>query len=147
MKDYDNFFLPSGDLQKGKEFYQGILGLPVKFDFSEMGMVAFKVGESEPAIILKDTAKFPDAKPTIWFVVDSVEEEYRRLSERGLRFLSPPFEIHTGMAVEFEDPFGNRLGINRTTPNAEASWEAKRFYLLPPNGYAVRFADKKTSLD
>ena len=111
MKDYDNFFLPSGDLKKGKEFYQDILGLPVKFDFSEMGMVAFKVGENEPAIILKDTAKFPDAKPTIWFVVPNVQQEYRRLSERGLKFLSAPFEIHTGMAVEFEDPFGNRLGL------------------------------------
>ncbi|HMK94745.1 MAG TPA: VOC family protein [Candidatus Limnocylindrales bacterium] len=111
MKDYDNFFLPASDLRKGKEFYQDLLKLPVKFDFSNMGMVAFKVGENEPAIILKDTSKFPDSKPTIWFVVDSVREEYERLSAKGLRFLSEPFEIHTGMAVEFEDPFGNRLGI------------------------------------
>jgi predicted enzyme related to lactoylglutathione lyase len=111
MKDYDNFFLPSSDLKKAKEFYQSLLGLPLKFDFSDMGMVAFKVGENEPAIILKDTAKFPDAKPTIWFVVDDVREEYRRLSEKGLKFLSEPFEIHTGMAVEFQDPYGNRLGL------------------------------------
>jgi predicted enzyme related to lactoylglutathione lyase len=111
MKDYDNFFLPSGDLKKGKAFYQGLLGLPVKFDFSDMGMVAFKVGENEPAIILKDTTKFPQTKPTIWFVVDNVQEEHQRLAAKGLKFLSPPFEIHTGMAVEFEDPFGNRLGL------------------------------------
>ncbi len=58
MKDYDNFFLPSGDLKKGKEFYHDVLGLPVKFDFSDMGMVAFKVGDNEPAIILKDIHKF-----------------------------------------------------------------------------------------
>ena len=68
-------------------------------------------GDNEPAIILKDTSKFPDSKPTIWFVVDNVQEEYKRLSAKGLRFLSEPFEIHTGMAAEFEDPFGNRLGI------------------------------------
>jgi len=111
MKDFDNFFLPSGDLKKGKAFYQDLLGLPVKFDFSDMGMVAFKVGENEPAIILKDTNKFPDAKPTIWFVVDSVQEEHKRLSAKGLKFLSEPFPIHTGMAVEFEDPYGNRLGL------------------------------------
>ena len=88
-----------------------MLGLPVKFDFSEMGMVAFKVGDNEPAIILKDTTKFPEAKPAIWFVVDSVKEEYKRLEAKGLKFLSEPFEIHTGLAVEFEDPFGNRLGL------------------------------------
>lgn len=111
MKDYDNFFLPSGNLEKSKEFYRDILGFPLKFDFSNMGMVAFKVGDNEPAIILKDTGKFPDAKPTIWFVVDNVREEYRRLSARGLKFLSEPFQIHTGMAVEFEDPSGNRLGL------------------------------------
>ncbi len=76
-----------------------------------MGMVAFKVGDNEPAIILKDTSKFPEAKPTIWFVVDGVQEEYKRLSAKGLKFLSEPFEIYTGLAVEFEDPFGNRLGL------------------------------------
>jgi predicted enzyme related to lactoylglutathione lyase len=103
--------LPSRDLKKGKAFYKDLLGLPVKFDFSSMGMVAFKVGVNEPAIILKDTSKFPEAKPTIWFVVDSVQEEYKRLCAKGLKFLSEPFEIHTGMAVEFEDPFGNRLGL------------------------------------
>ena len=98
-------------MKKGKAFYQDVLGLPVKFDFSNVGMIAFKVGGNEPAIILKDTGKFPEAKPTIWFVVDSVQEEYERLSAKGLKFLSEPFEIHTGMAVEFEDPFGNRLGL------------------------------------
>jgi predicted enzyme related to lactoylglutathione lyase len=111
MKDYDNFFLPSSDLKKAKLFYQNLLGLKIKFDFSDMGMLAFKVGDNEPAIILKDTGKFPDAKPTIWFVVDNVQDEYKRLISKGLKFLSEPFEIHTGMAVEFEDPAGNRLGL------------------------------------
>jgi predicted enzyme related to lactoylglutathione lyase len=115
MKDYDNFFLPSSDLKKGKEFYQNMLGLLVKFDFSDMGMVAFKVGENEAAIILKDTAEFPETKPAIWFVVDDVQEEYKRLMAKGLQFLSAPFEIHTGMAVEFEDPYGNRLGLTDYT--------------------------------
>ena len=113
--DYDNFFLPSTSLKRGKEFYQDLLGLPVKFDFSEIGMIAFRVGQNEPAIILKDSIKFPDSKPTIWLVVEDVKAEHKRLSEKGLKFLSPPFEIHTGMAVEFEDPFGNRLGFTDYT--------------------------------
>jgi len=111
MKDYDNFFLPVSDLNRGKKYYRDILGLPVKFDFSERGMVAFKVGGQEPAVILKDLRQFPDAKLTIWFVVDNVKEEYNRLKKRGVKFLSEPFPIPTGLAVEFEDPFGNRLGL------------------------------------
>jgi predicted enzyme related to lactoylglutathione lyase len=111
MKNYDNFFLPSNDLNKAKKFYQNILGLPIKFDFSNIGMIAFQVGNNEPAIILKDINKFPGTKPTIWFVVDNVNTEYKKLKAKGIRFFSEPFPIQTGMAVEFEDPFGNKLGI------------------------------------
>jgi predicted enzyme related to lactoylglutathione lyase len=111
MKSYDNFFLPVNDLKKAKEFYQGILELPTKFDFSDKGFLAFKIGEEEPAIILKDTNKFPNTKPTIWFVVDNVKEEFMKLKEKGVNFLSEPYQIKTGLAVEFDDPFGNRLGI------------------------------------
>lgn len=111
MKDYDNFFLGVNDLKQAKKYYEDVLGLQLKFDFSDKGMAAFNVGDQEPAIILKDLNKFPDVKPTIWFVVDDVKDEYNSLKERGVSFLSEPFEIMTGMAVEFEDPFGNRLGI------------------------------------
>ncbi len=111
MKDYDNFFLPANNLELAKDFYKNILGLSVKFDFSERGMVAFKVGEQEPAIIIKDTNKFKKMKPTMWFLVDNVKEKYEELKEKGIKFLSEPFQIPTGMAVEFEDPFENRLGI------------------------------------
>lgn len=74
-------------------------------------MVAYRVGDQEPAIILKDVAKFKNMKPTIWFEVEDVHKEYERLREKGLAFLSEPFKIRTGWAVEFEDPFGNRLGL------------------------------------
>jgi len=106
--DYDNFFLPAGDLEEGKRFYKDVLGLQVKFDFSNLGMIAFRVGEQEPAIILSAR---PDSKPAIWFVVDDVREVFGRLKAKGVNFLSEPFAIRTGMAAEFEDPFGNRLGI------------------------------------
>lgn len=111
MKGYDNFFLPVDDLEQSKKFYAEILGLPLKFDFSDMGMAAYKVGTEEPAIILKHRAKFHDAKPTIWFVVDDVREKYTKLSQKGVTFLAEPFRIKTGWAAEFEDPAGNRLGI------------------------------------
>ncbi|WP_124065078.1 VOC family protein [Clostridium sp. E02] len=111
MKTYDNFFLPVNDLEKAKDYYQNVLGLSLKFDFSSKGMIAFHVGEEEPAIILKDTGRFPEAKSTIWFEVESVNEEYERLKKKGVNFLSVPYMIGTGHAVEFEDLFGNRFGI------------------------------------
>lgn len=115
MKNYDNFFLGVNNLNNAKEYYESILGLKLKFDFSKKGMIAFNVGNEEPAIILKDEKIFTDIKPTIWFEVENVEEEYKKLLERGVGFLSEPFQIMTGKAVEFEDPFGNRLGITDYT--------------------------------
>lgn len=107
---YDNFFLPVDNLVNAKKFYEK-LGLTVKFDFSDKGMIAFNIGKEEPAIILKDVKKFQNCKPTIWFVVDDVKQEYQKMKENGIKFNSEPFNIKTGLAVEFEDPFGNRLGI------------------------------------
>jgi predicted enzyme related to lactoylglutathione lyase len=108
IKDYDNFFLPADDLATGADFYQNKLGLKVKFDFSERGMIAFSVGNSEPAIILR---KADEVKPSILFTVDDVHEACKMLKQRGVVFLSEPYEIMTGLAVEFNDPFGNRFGL------------------------------------
>jgi predicted enzyme related to lactoylglutathione lyase len=111
MKNYDNLFLPTENIEESKKFYSDILGLPIKFDFANQGMIAFKVGNEEPAIILKDKAKFPNAKPTIWIEVEDVKEIYEKLRSKGVQFISEPFKIRTGWAVEFTDPSGNQLGF------------------------------------
>ncbi|WP_336020629.1 VOC family protein [Fusobacterium polymorphum] len=111
IKEIDNLFLPVDDFEKAKEYYEKKLGLEIKFDFSDIGMIAYKVGIEEAAIILKDKKKFSDIKPTIWFVVDDVNTEYKKMLENNIKFLTAPFAIRTGNAVEFEDPFGNRFGI------------------------------------
>jgi predicted enzyme related to lactoylglutathione lyase len=111
MKNYDNLFLPAENIEESKQFYSEILGLETKFEFTNQGMVAFKVGNEEPAIILKDKNKFPNVKPTIWIEVDDVKEQYEQLKLKGVNFLSEPFKIRTGWAVEFVDPAGNQLGF------------------------------------
>ena len=108
---YDNFFLPVDNMEKAVDYYENVLGLKLKFKFSDKGMVAYNVGDEEPAIILKDKKIFKDMKPAIWFVVDDVKKEYEKMKEKGIKFISEPFEIGTGTSAEFEDPFGNRFGI------------------------------------
>jgi predicted enzyme related to lactoylglutathione lyase len=111
MKNIDNFFFPSNDLKESRKFYSDILGLSLKFDFSQQGMIAFNIGDEEPAIILKDKSKFPETKPCIWIEVENVKELYPKLKSKGVNFLSEPFKIKTGWAVEFTDPSGNNLGF------------------------------------
>ena len=123
LNNYDNFFLPASDLEKGREFYQHVLGLPVKFDFSAHGLLAFNVGNEEPAIILRS---HPGTNPSILFEVDDVKKTYLDLKQRGVVFLSEPYEINTGLAAEFEDPFGNRLGITDYSKRPELSKKAQQ---------------------
>lgn len=111
MKNYDNFFLPVDDYETNKLFYSETLGMKMKFEFAVQGMAAFCVGDEEPAIILKDKNKFPDAKPAIWIEVMDVIETYNELKRKGVQFTTKPFKIRTGWAVEFTDPSGNRLGL------------------------------------
>ena len=108
IKDYDNYFLPADNLETAKEFYQNKLGLDIKFDFSERGMVAFKVGDNEPAIIL---SKADNVRPAILFTVDDVWLAYKELKQKGVQFLSEPFEIMTGLSIVFVDPFGNKFEL------------------------------------
>jgi predicted enzyme related to lactoylglutathione lyase len=122
IKNYDNFFLPATDLTSARTFYADKLGLAVKFDFSSRGLLAFRVGDEEAAIILRSHA---DARPSILFEVDDVSATYLELKEKGVKFLSGPYEINTGLAVEFEDPFGNRLGITDYSKRPEAEQGAK----------------------
>ena len=96
MKNYDNYFLPVDNMEEAKRYYEEILGLKKKFDFSDKGMVAYNIGNEEPAI---------------WFEVEDVAIFYKEMLNNGIKFLSEPFKIGTGNAVEFEDPFGNRLGV------------------------------------
>jgi len=111
MKKYDNLFLPAKNIEESKHFYNRILGLSVKFEFPQQGMVAYNVGNEEPAIILKDISLYPSFQPTIWFEVENVKEAYEKLKNEDVAFLSEPIQIRTGYAVEFLDPSSNRLGI------------------------------------
>jgi predicted enzyme related to lactoylglutathione lyase len=108
IKAFDNFFLPISDFDTANEFYHKQLGLAVKFDMRDKGMMAFTVGESEPAIIIQ---KSKNTAPAIWLQVTDVPDAIVDLESRGIIFSKKPFEIQTGLAAEFQDPFGNRFVI------------------------------------
>jgi predicted enzyme related to lactoylglutathione lyase len=111
MDGFDSFWFKTKNLEESKEFYEKTLGLSLKPNFDEKGIVAFNVGNEETLLMLADLNTFPKAKTAMWFIVDDVEDEYKRLKEKGVNFLYEPFEVDNGMAAEFEDPSGNKLGI------------------------------------
>ncbi|WP_298736446.1 VOC family protein [uncultured Chitinophaga sp.] len=107
----DKFFLPAHSLQESRLFYANTLQLPVKFDFSERGLLAFRVGHQEAAIILKDITMFPDAKASLLFHVADVQQLCQELLSQGVTFTKMPYKISAGWAAELQDPSGNVIGI------------------------------------
>ena len=43
MKNYDNYFLPVDNLEEAKRYYEEVLCLKNKLDFSDKGMIAYNV--------------------------------------------------------------------------------------------------------
>ncbi len=56
----------------------------------------------------KAVAQAPDEEPVF---LRSLHAHFGKEPKDLPRVKSEPYEIYTGLAVEFEDPFGNRLGI------------------------------------
>ncbi|WRK54418.1 hypothetical protein SD457_05610 [Coprobacillaceae bacterium CR2/5/TPMF4] len=60
-------------------------------------MVAYNIGNEEPAIILKDKNKFENLKPTIWFEVEDVAIFYKEMLNNDIKFLSEPLKLELVM--------------------------------------------------
>lgn len=82
----DNFFYPVDNIEESLVFYKDVLELPIKFDFRERGMIAFKIGQEEAAIIVKEKSKFPESKACVWIEVENVNVMYKTLLIKNVRF-------------------------------------------------------------
>jgi predicted enzyme related to lactoylglutathione lyase len=55
-----------------------------------------------------------DGIPLASFAVDDVEEEHRRLTSLGVRFIQPPTDMGTVTMAVLEDTCGNLIQIAAT---------------------------------
>ncbi len=106
-----------------REFYEKKLAFPVRFsteayvEFENKGAVfsLFDRGAMEKAIG-KKLEIHESPSPILIFAVDNIADEYKKLSERGVIFLSPPTERKDWFLItaNFLDPDGNLLEINQS---------------------------------
>jgi len=59
----DNIMLGVGDLEQARLFYEGVLGLPIKFAFPQAGIVGYHLGSEEPGLLLRAGALEAAASP------------------------------------------------------------------------------------
>jgi catechol 2,3-dioxygenase-like lactoylglutathione lyase family enzyme len=106
------------DLKKATKFYEEIVCLEKKYEFSSY--VGFECGGVEVGLIPKPD-EIPVARgatPSIELLVDDVESFCDKLKKKGVRFVK---ELHAeawgGRQATFTDPDGNVLEI------AQIDWE------------------------
>ena len=114
----DNLMFGVGDFGQARDFYAGKLGLEVKFQFEELGLIGFRLGAEEPGLLcrVQEIAIGPARdSPRVWLEVADARAAGLALIESGLQPLTDPREINTGWVIEFADPWGNVFGLTDYT--------------------------------
>ncbi|RLG43649.1 MAG: hypothetical protein DRN92_09105 [Thermoproteota archaeon] len=98
------------DLERAVDFYERVLGLSKKYQFSTYA--GFDCGGVEIGLIPGTPAGEQEGAPCVDFLVRDVDAAYRTLRERGVRFLKKPHDTPWGGRIAlFADPDGNVLQL------------------------------------
>lgn len=98
------------DLERSVEFYENVLGLQKKYRFSTYA--GFDCGGVEIGLLPGREAEARNEAPCVDFLVQDIDEAYRVLCERGVKFLKEPHDtLWGGRIALFTDPDGHRLQL------------------------------------
>ena len=113
------------DQDKALDFYTRVLGFEPRQDVPAGGARWLTVGApgedsgvelllepaGHPAVAPFTEALVADGIPFTSFAVDSVEDEYQRLSDLGVAFTQPPTRMGPVTTAVFSDTVGNLIQI------------------------------------
>ncbi len=108
------------DVGRAVAFYRDVLGIPFLFDVPDQGLAFFDCGGVR--LYLAAAAEdSPDTTAVIYYGVDSVDDSYRALRDRGVVFDDEPHTVYTTDEVEgrmafFQDSEGNTLALMAERP-------------------------------
>jgi catechol 2,3-dioxygenase-like lactoylglutathione lyase family enzyme len=99
----ENITLRVADLKKAVGFYENVLGLKKRDEWSNCA--TFNIGD-----IMLGLDPDPKGELDIFVRVADVDGEYRALKERGVQFLTEPKDQYWGgRTAKFIDPDGNKF--------------------------------------
>jgi len=111
----DNVLFAVGDFKQARDFYSNRVGLEMKFEFEQIGLIGFRLGAEEPGLLVRVQdvpEKAPDpASARLWVEVADARASGARLIEAGLEPIAEVREINSGWVIEFADPWGNVVGL------------------------------------
>lgn len=116
--------LSVADVDRAIGFYRDVLGMPLLFRVPDQPMAFFDCGTVRLYLGVPESEAYR-SRGMVYFSVDDVDEAYRALSARGVRFLGEPHVVHRTADSElrmafFADPDGNNLAIMADVPLAQS---------------------------
>ena len=115
--------VPVDDQAKAKEFWTERVGFSVVTDEPFPGGRWLEVAPPDRSVLLILSARRADEpRPAasdelphsnVFFVCDDIARTHRELSERGVRFHTPPTEMPFGWWAMFEDAEGTRYALTQ----------------------------------
>lgn len=115
--------LPVEDKERAKDFWTAKVGFEVHTDepSGEERWIEIAPPDGGPLLVLtsrsdgeappRDRGALPDSP--VLFSCDDIEHTHRELTERGVRFSTPPTRMPFGWWAVFEDDEGTRYGLGQ----------------------------------
>ena len=101
------------DVPRAVAFYRDTLGMTLLFEVPGQPMAFFDCGGIRLYLGTPETPEF-NSNPMIYYRVDSIQDAYETLKDRGVEFSSKPHMVHQTESSELwmagsKDPDGNNL--------------------------------------
>lgn len=104
------------DFHGAVDFYQNMLGLPLKFADGKFGYASFETEGAgfSVARVDEDQASLVGRVTGIALAADDLNEEYEALVAKGVEFTMPPSDQPWGgRLATFADPEGNQIVLDQ----------------------------------
>ena len=98
-----------GDMETAVRFYRDALGLALKFE--SPFWTEFETGETTLALH-PASADNPAGSVQLGLATDDVDRFYDAARAEGLRFISPPADVHGTRIARFADPDGAEISVS-----------------------------------
>lgn len=125
----DHISIPVNTVTVSRDWCTENLGLRIEFEIPERNTVAL-IDDGDTTLFLYEDSTSPiHPECALTFQVDSVDEEYAKLTAAGIVFENPPQKLFWGYGAELRDPDGYliRLWDEKTGwRKAMHDWETSR---------------------